>query len=62
MSFVEYDPVAEAVELLRVCGHSVEPDGDFEHWRIDGGERISLEHLLGLALRLGLTEGPSRLQ
>ncbi|KAA0122131.1 hypothetical protein CIW48_19200 [Methylobacterium sp. P1-11] len=62
MNFIEYDPVVEAVELLRVCRHSVEPDGDFEQWRIDGGEWVSLEHLLGLALRLGLTDGPSRLQ
>lgn len=59
---VDYDPMIEAVEALIALGHTVVPDDDFERWRVDGGDWISLDDLLVLALRRGLMDGPGRLQ
>lgn len=56
------DPVLDAVAALRSCGHTVEADGTFKHWRIDGGDWIPLGALLEFAMRLGLREGPGRAQ
>lgn len=56
------DPVLEAMTVLRLLGHTVEHDGEFEKWRVDGGEWITLLDMLTLALRLGLRRGPQRLQ
>jgi hypothetical protein len=56
------DPVLDAVAALRACGHTVEPDVEFELWQIDGGEWISLGALLALAASVGLREGPGRAQ
>jgi hypothetical protein len=38
---LEKDPIAEAVTVLTSRGHTVEPDDNFEHWRVDGGEPIT---------------------
>ena len=56
------DPVMEAVTVLRFRGHTVEPDDDFEHWRVDGGEWLTIGELLTLAKHLGLSARVGRLQ
>ncbi|TXN42368.1 hypothetical protein [Methylobacterium sp. WL7] len=56
------DPVAEAVTVLASRGHTVEPDNDFENWRVDGGAWLTAGGLLALAIRLGLSAGVGRLQ
>ena len=58
----EEDPVAEAVTVLTSRGHTVEPDDDFENWRVDGGDWLTVGGLLSLAIRLGLSAGVGRLQ
>jgi hypothetical protein len=58
----DYDPTLEAVTALRAHGHTVEPDDEFERWQIDGGEWISQDNLLALALRVGLVDGPGLVQ
>jgi len=58
----EEDPVAEAVTVLTSRGHTVEPDDDFENWRIDGGDWLSAGDLLAWAIMLGLSGGVGRLQ
>lgn len=58
----EEDPVAEAVTVLTSRGHTVEPDDDFENWRVDGGDWLSAGDLLALAIMLGLNRGVGRLQ
>ncbi|KST60694.1 hypothetical protein AO398_12430 [Methylobacterium sp. GXS13] len=55
------DRVVEAVEALRASGHRVEPDAEFEHWQVDGN-LITSGKLMAPALRLGLMDGPVRLQ
>jgi hypothetical protein len=59
---LEEDPVAEAVTVLMSRGHTVEPDDDFENWRVDGGEPITAGELLAWAIVLGLNGGVGRLQ
>ncbi|GJE53486.1 hypothetical protein GOFOIKOB_6567 [Methylobacterium tardum] len=59
---VDFDPMIEAVEALIALGYTVMPDEDFERWRVDGGEWITLGDLLTLARRRGLMDGPGRLQ
>ncbi|MER2198420.1 hypothetical protein [Methylobacterium brachiatum] len=59
---LEEDPIAEAVTVLTSRGHTVEPDDDFEHWRVDGGEPITAGDLLAWAIVLGLNGGVGRLQ
>lgn len=56
------DPVLEAIIFLRLCGHTVEHDEDYENWQVDGGAWIGLGQLLALALRLGLRNAPQALQ
>ena len=58
----EEDPIAEAVTVLTSRGHTVEPDDDFESWRVDGGEPITAGDLLAWAIVLGLNGGVGRLQ
>ncbi|URD40276.1 hypothetical protein M6G65_33310 (plasmid) [Methylobacterium tardum] len=58
----DFDPMIEAVEALIALGYTVMPDEDFERWRVDGGEWITLGDLLTLARRRGLMDGPGRLQ
>lgn len=58
----ERDPVLEAVAFLRLRGHTVEHDEDYENWQVDGGKWITLGQLLTLALRLGLRNAPQALQ
>lgn len=43
---VRDDPVLNAVAVLQACGHTVEPDVEFELWQVDGGEWVSLSALL----------------
>jgi hypothetical protein len=59
---LEEDPIAEAVTVLTSRGHTVEPDDDFENWRVDGGEPITAGDLLAWAIVLGLNGGVGRLQ
>jgi hypothetical protein len=59
---LEEDPIAEAVAVLTSRGHTVEPDDDFENWRVDGGEPITAGDLLAWAIVLGLNGGVGRLQ
>jgi hypothetical protein len=56
------DPILEAVAVITSRGHTVEPDDDFEKWRIDGGAWLTAGGLLALAIRLGLNTGIGRLQ
>ncbi|SFI20060.1 hypothetical protein [Methylobacterium brachiatum] len=56
-----HDPVVEAVEALRSSDCIIEPDVKFERWQVDG-KWITSGDLMTLALRLGLMEGPVRLQ
>ena len=60
--FEETDPIAEAVTVLASRGHTVEPDDDFENWRVDGGDWLTPGGLLALAICLGLNAGVGRLQ
>jgi hypothetical protein len=50
------------VPVLTSRGHTVEPDDDFENWRVDGGEPITAGDLLAWAIVLGLNGGVGRLQ
>lgn len=59
---LEEDPIAEAVTVLTSRGHTVEPDDDYENWRVDGGEPITAGDLLAWAIVLGLNGGVGRLQ
>jgi hypothetical protein len=54
--------MAEAVTVLTSRGHTVEPDDDFENWRVDGGDWLSAGDLLAWAILLGLNGGVGRLQ
>ena len=56
------DPIAEAVAVLTSRGHAVEPDDDFENWRVDGGDWLSAGDLLAWAIVLGLSGGVGGLQ
>jgi hypothetical protein len=57
-----HDPVLEAVEALKLRGHTVEPWGDdFMLWLVDGQSLTSGE-LLALAVRLGLMDSPGTAQ
>lgn len=55
------DLIVEVVAVLTFRGHTVEPD-DFERWRVDGAEWLSIGDLLTLAMHLGLSAGVGRLQ
>ena len=59
---VDHDPVLDAANTLRARGHAVEPDAEFERWRVDEGPWISDEQLTTLAVLAGLREGPGRAQ
>ncbi|MCJ2126444.1 hypothetical protein [Methylobacterium sp. J-077] len=59
---LEEDPIAEAVTVITPRGHTVQPDDDFENWRVDGGAWLTAGDLLALAIRLGLNAGVGRLQ
>ncbi|MCJ2115719.1 hypothetical protein MKK65_03775 [Methylobacterium sp. J-001] len=59
---LEEDPVAEAVTVIMSRGHTVEPDDDYENWRVDGGAWLTAGGLLTLAIRLGLNARVGRLQ
>ncbi|KNY24466.1 hypothetical protein [Methylobacterium sp. ARG-1] len=56
-----HDPIVEAVEALRASGRTVEPDAEFELCQVDG-KWITSGDPMALALRLGLMDGPVRLQ
>ena len=56
------DPIAEAVTVITSRGHTVEADDDFENWRVDGGDWLTVGELLALAICLGLNAGTGRLQ
>jgi len=56
------DPIVEAVTVIASRGHTVEPDDDFENWRVDGGAWLTAGDLLALAICLGLSAGTGRLQ
>ena len=56
------DSIVEAVAVITFRGHTVEPDDDFENWRVDGGAWITVDGLLALAIRLGLNAGVGRPQ
>ena len=43
----EEDPITEAVTVLTSRGHTVEPDDDFENWRVDGGDWLTAGDVLG---------------
>ena len=58
----EEDPIAEAVTVLTSRGHTVEPDDDFEKWRVDGGDWLTAGDVLAWAIVLGLNGGVGRLQ
>lgn len=45
------DPVLEAVTVITSRGYTVEPDDDFEKWRVDGGAWITTGDLLVSAAR-----------
>lgn len=60
--FEDSDPIDEAVTVITSRGHTVEPDDDFENWRVDGGDWLTAGDLLALAICLGLNAGPRRLQ
>jgi len=51
-----------AVTVLTSRGHTVEPDVDFENWRVAGGTWLTAGGLLALAIRLCLNSGVGRLQ
>jgi hypothetical protein len=50
------------VTVLASRGHTVEPDDDYENWRVDGGGPITAGELLAWAILLGLNGGVGRLQ
>lgn len=51
-----HDPILEAVEALRLRGHTVEPWAvEFDAWLVDG-ETLTDGDLLALAVRLGLMD------
>lgn len=56
------DLIAEAVTEITSRGHTVEPDDDFENWRVAGGTWLTAGGLLALAIRLCLNAGVGRLQ
>ncbi|QEE41329.1 MULTISPECIES: hypothetical protein [unclassified Methylobacterium] len=60
--FEDSVPIAEAVTVLASRGHTVEPDDDYENWRVDGSDWLTVGGLLALAIRLGLNVGVGRLQ
>ncbi|EIZ81898.1 hypothetical protein WYO_5486 [Methylobacterium sp. GXF4] len=60
--FEDADPIAEAVTVLKSRGHTVEPDDDFENWRVDGGDWLTAGDVLAWAIVLGLNGGVGRLQ
>ncbi|MCJ2117118.1 hypothetical protein MKK65_11185 [Methylobacterium sp. J-001] len=55
--FEDPDPIVEAVMVITSRGHTIEPDDDFENWRVDGGAWITVGDLLALAICLGLSAG-----
>ena len=59
---LEEDPIAEALIVLTSRSNTVEPDDDFEHWRVDGGDRLTAGDLLALAICLSLNAGVGRMQ
>lgn len=60
--FEDSDPIVEAVTVITSRGHVVEPDDDFEKWRVDGSAWLTAGDLLALAICLGLNAGVGRLQ
>jgi hypothetical protein len=57
-----HDPIIEAVEALRVRGHTVEPwSHNFPYWLVDG-ETLTEGELLALAVQLGLLDSSGLLQ
>lgn len=60
--FEDSDPIAEAVTVITSRGHIVEPDDEFENWRVDGGAWLTAGDLLALAICLGPNAGTGRLQ
>ncbi|WP_245450677.1 hypothetical protein [Methylobacterium brachiatum] len=61
MILEDADPIVEAVAVIMARGHTVEPDDDFENWRVDGGAWLTAGDLLALAICLGLNAGNGRL-
>ncbi|SFT28253.1 hypothetical protein [Methylobacterium sp. yr668] len=56
------DVLFEAVHALRACGYAVEPwSNDYPLWLINR-ETFADGAVIVLALRLGLMDGPERLQ
>jgi hypothetical protein len=47
----EEDPIAEAVTVLTSRGRTVEPDDDYERWRVDGGDSLTAGDVRGLGHR-----------
>ena len=60
--FEDSDPIAEAVTVITSRGHTVEPDDDFENWRVDAGDWLTAGDVLVWAIVLGLNAGVGRLQ
>ncbi|MGU3329378.1 hypothetical protein ACLBXB_20805 [Methylobacterium mesophilicum] len=60
--FEDSDPIVEAVTVITSRGYTVEPDADFDRWRVDGGEWLTVGEVLTLAMHLGLNAGVGRLQ
>jgi hypothetical protein len=57
-----HDPVREAVEALKLSGHTVEQWGDDGLlWLVDG-QSLTGGELLALVVRLGLMDSPGGLQ
>ncbi|MBP1179942.1 hypothetical protein [Methylobacterium sp. PvR107] len=54
-----HDPILEAIEALKLRGHTVDPWGD-DHllWLVDG-QSLTEGELLALAVRLGLMDSTS---
>ena len=56
------DVLSEAVQALRACGYAVEPwSNDYPLWLVDQ-ETFTDGAVIVLALRLGLMDGPEKLQ
>ena len=57
-----YGQILDAAAVLRARGHTVEPDDTSERWLIDDSLGLTDAELVMMALRVGLMEGPLRLQ
>jgi hypothetical protein len=58
----EEDPIAEAVTVLTSRGRTVEPDDDYERWRVDDGDSLTAGDVRAWAIVLGRNGGVGGLQ